>query len=58
MPRKYPETWKNSRFCISDNKYYLTVTISLLAYITVFIDSMRNLIPIATIVSLSFLQYA
>lgn len=52
MPKKYPDAWRKSRFHMSDKMYYALVTISLIAYFTVFIDSMRSLTPVVAIVSL------
>ena len=38
---------------MSNGAYYVMVTISLLAYITVFVDSMRSLTPVIAIVSIA-----
>ncbi len=53
LPKKYPEAWAKSKLHMSNGAYYVMVTISLLAYVTVFIDSMRSLTPVIAIVSIA-----
>ena len=52
LPKKYPEAWAKSKLHMPNPLYYAMVTISLLAYITVFIDSIHSLTPTIVIVSL------
>lgn len=52
LPTKYPEAWVKSRFHVPNWVYYTIVTLSLLAYVAVFINSARTLTPAITIVSL------
>lgn len=51
LPKKYPEAWAKSKLHMPNWLYYVMVTISLAAYITVFIDSTRSLTPTIVIVS-------
>lgn len=51
MPKKYPEAWAKSKLHMPNGAYYIMVTVSMLAYVTVFIDSMRSLTPLIAIVS-------
>ena len=52
LPKKYPEAWAKARFHVPDKIYYLIVTISLIAYFSVFINSVKSLTPVITIVSI------
>ena len=51
LPKKYPDAWAKSKLHMPNWLYYVMVTISLAAYITVFIDSTRSLTPTIVIVS-------
>jgi amino acid transporter len=53
LPKKYPEAWAKSKLHMPNWAYYLMVTVSLIAYITVFIDSMSSLTPVVAIVSIT-----
>lgn len=53
LPKKYPQAWAKSKLHMPNGAYYVMVTISLLAYVTVFFDSMRSLTPVVAIVSIA-----
>ena len=55
LPKKYPEAWAKARLHIPNSLYYVMVTVSLLAYTAVFIDSVRSLTPTIVIVSLAII---
>lgn len=53
LPRKFPRSWRSARLHVPDPVYYAIVTVSLLAYIGVFVNSLRTLTPTLLIVGLS-----
>lgn len=52
LPKRYPEAWKKSRLHMPDRLYYVMVTISVIAYTCVFINSCLTLTPLITIANL------
>lgn len=48
LPKRYPEAWKRSRLHMPDKLYYVMVTISVIAYGCVFINSCLTLTPLIT----------
>ncbi len=43
IPGRFPEAWKRSRYHMPNGLYYTVITVSLLAYVSVFVDSVRTL---------------
>lgn len=52
LPKRYPEAWKKSRLHMPDKLYYVMVTVSVIAYTCVFVNSCLTLTPLITIANL------
>lgn len=55
MPKKYPISWKQSKFHVPDQVYYALVIIAFLGWMAIFINSLRtiNTVTIAIMIVLS-----
>lgn len=52
LPKRYSKAWKNSWLHMPDKFYYVMVTISVIAYACVFVNSCLTLTPVITIANL------
>lgn len=63
LPKKYPQSWKKSRYHIPDGLYYLIVILSLLGFLAVFVKSIFSMsiqlamVNIVSIVVLTAIGY-